>query len=270
MANITIISKQNGVGIVLPSGYVHIGDPDGDFVAEAGSATGYINIKRDIDDYYIAKELYYTSVKDSSGSTIGTSGADCVSKLNSLHFNRTSKISEIDDVSLQNTIAEGQILRYVNVGGGVLRISNETAVNQFQSFTDPQSAGDFQYGARLIFDAYGTSPSATAGTLVSFGNTNVGAVGAQSASAAATGMLLVVTSAGTGDELLVEGVVKMSSNTGWSTAKKGAPLYMSTQAGSLTVTAPSTAGDFVRIVGHVVDAANSTIYFKPDVNWVEL
>jgi len=267
---IKVIGKQNGVAILLPNEEYYFADPDGDLVAENGSIAGYVNIKESLTGRYIAKELYYTSVLDSSGNVIGSSGSNCVSLLNSNYFDRTSKISEIDDVSLQNTIAEGQILRYVNVGGGVLRISNETAVNQFQSFTDPQSAGDFQYGARLIFDAYGTSPSATAGTLVSFGNTNVGAVGAQSASAAATGMLLVVTSAGTGDELLVEGVVKMSSNTGWSTAKKGAPLYMSTQAGSLTATAPSTAGDFVRIVGHVVDAANSTIYFKPDVNWVEL
>ena len=62
----------------------------------------------------------------------------------------------------------------------------------------------------------------------------------------------------------------MSSNTGWSTAKKGAPLYMSTTAGQVTTTAPSTAGEFVRVVGHVVDATNSTIYFKPDNTWIEL
>jgi hypothetical protein len=83
-------------------------------------------------------------------------------------------------------------------------------------------------------------------------------------------MLTVVTDAASGDELLVEGVIKMSSNTGWSTAKKGAPLYMSTTAGAVTTTAPSTAGEFVRVVGHVVDATNSTIYFKPDNTWLEL
>jgi hypothetical protein len=26
----------------------------------------------------------------------------------------------------------------------------------------------------------------------------------------------------------------------------------------------------VRVVGHVVDATNSTIYFKPDNTWIEL
>jgi hypothetical protein len=144
------------------------------------------------------------------------------------------------------------------------------SANMSQSFTAPTSTGEFQDGARLVTDAYGTAPAATAGTLVSFGNTNVAAVGAQSASAAATGMLTVVTDAASADELLVEGVVKMSSNTGWSTAKKGAALYMSTTAGAVTTTAPSTAGEFVRVVGHVVDATNSTIYFKPDNTWLEL
>jgi len=717
MANITIISKQNGVGIVLPSGYVHIGDPDGDFVAEAGSITGYINIKRDIDDYYIAKELYYTSVKDSSGATIGTSGANCVSLLNSNYFNRTSKVQEIDNVNFQNTQAAGQALvltdqngslrfsnepitssingatgaitiasgndnatvdtsgttvtievdpqyiaetvknvsgvtlakgtpvkvtgaagntpeviaadaatnypahfvlnedladdaegmaiatghinsvsvpdasiytegqevflgssggftttkptgtnqiqklgvilkvntdndtisgiiqgagrvndvpniprgnvwagnssgvatatdtayididnsrvgigtstpisslqvagagyfsgetladvgldqAYYNVGliideedyiltkdGGSLRkligktsdviqigqtntslidgialqpgttdgyvsiYDNTTEYARFQSgklgigtttpseelhvvgqikvddganpytlpaadgsanyvlqtngsgvvswaqidyttdiantpsipvsgvdfdpvgtdnstdlsvnanasdvlrinpgqilgaqdagadklafwddsaskltyaaigdnltmtgatlsasvssipqsFSAPTNVGEFQDGARLIVDAYGTSPSATAGNLVNLAATNVSNVGAQSAAAAATGMLLVVTDAGTGDELLIEGVVKLSTTTTTAllptTAKKGAPVYMSTTVGAVTTTAPSTAGDFVRVVGYVVDATNRTIYFKPDNTWLEL
>ena len=90
----------------------------------------------------------------------------------------------------------------------------------------------------------------------------------------ATGMLLMVTDAGTGDELVVEGVVKLSSTTTTAllptSAKTGAPVYMSTTAGAVTNTAPSTAGDFVRVVGHVLDATNRTIYFKPDNTWLEL
>ena len=83
-------------------------------------------------------------------------------------------------------------------------------------------------------------------------------------------MILVVTDAGDADELLIEGVVKMSSNTGWSTAKKGSKLYMSTTAGAVTTTAPSTAGEFVRLMGYVIDGANSTIYFNPSNDWIEL
>jgi hypothetical protein len=167
-------------------------------------------------------------------------------------------------------------LTYATIGtnltmtGTTLSASGGGAANMSQSFSAPTSVGEFQSGARLVTGAYGGSPAATAGTLVYFGNTNVAAAGAQLTAAAATGMLTVVTDAADADELLVEGVVKMSTNSGWSTAKKGAALYMSTTAGQVTTTAPSTAGDFVRVVGHVVDATNSTIYFKPDNTWLEL
>jgi hypothetical protein len=473
MADIKIISKQNGVAVVLPTGAVFIGDADGDYVAEPGSISTQLNIKRDIDTFYVAKNVVWTDIKNSAGVQIGTSRDNCVSLLNSLFFNRRSSIQEIDNVDFQNQQQAGQVLKLVDIGGGTLRISNEDeqdvvseivaatsisagdkttiqsnlgvdpsgtdnstevtlggsynyitisgqtitrnqvdyntdisntpsipvsgvdfdpvgtdnstdvtlsgsynyltltgqqitlgqvdystdvsntpsipvsgvdfdpvgtdnstdatigatasdvlkmaagqvlgafdagvdklvfwddseskltyatigtnltmtgstlsasgggggSANMENTFSAPSTVGAFQDGARLAIDAYGTAPSATAGTLVNFGNTAPSAVGAQSVNTAATGMLTVVTDAASGDELLVEGVIKMSSNTGWSTAKMGAPLYMSTTAGAVTTTAPSTAGEFVRVVGHVVDGANSTIYFKPDNTWLEL
>jgi hypothetical protein len=273
MANITVISKQNGVAIELPGNNFALGDPDGDFVAENGSVTGYINIKRSINNKYIAKELYYTSVKDESGATIGTSGATCVSLLNSDYLNTTTKIQSFDNVNFQNTIAKGQVLTFTDQSGS-LKVDNVAPSIETQLGTAPTNAGEFQAGARLINDIYGTSPSATAGNLVNLAATNVSNVGAQSAAAAATGMLLMVTDAGTGDELVVEGVVRLSSTTTTAllptNAKKGAPVYMSTTAGAVTNTAPSTAGDFVRVVGHILDATNRTIYFKPSVDWIEL
>jgi hypothetical protein len=175
--------------------------------------------------------------------------------------------------------SEGK-LTYATIGTNLtmtadtLSASGGGGANMSQSFTAPTNVGEFQDGARLVTDAYGTAPSATAGTLVSFGASNVSAVGAQSNAAAATGMLTFVTDAASGDELLVEGVIKLSTATTTTllptTAKKGSPVYMSTTAGAVTNTAPSTAGDFVRVVGHVVDAANRTIYFKPDNTWLEL
>lgn len=167
------------------------------------------------------------------------------------------------------------VLTYDHTGGVIsLEKAPTGPANMVSNFSAPTNDGEFQDGARLIVDAYGTSPSATAGNLVNLGATNVSNVGAQSAAAGATGMLLMVTDAGTGDELLIEGVVKLSTTTTTAllptTAKKGAPVYMSTTVGAVTTTAPSTAGDFVRVVGYVVDAANRTIYFKPDNTWLEL
>ena len=126
MSDIKVFSKNNGVAIVTPTSRTWFADPDGDFVAEAGALSTQVNIKRDVDSFYIYKNLDYTKIKDSAGSQIGTSRDNCVSVLNSDYFNRTSKIQEIDNVSFQNTITAGQVLKFVDIGSGILRISNES------------------------------------------------------------------------------------------------------------------------------------------------
>lgn len=126
MASIKIVSKQNGVAIVLPTSKTFFGDPDGDYVAEAGAISTQISIKRSIDDFYIIKNIDYTYIRDSAGVQIGTSRDNCVSVLNSNYLNRTSKLNEIDDVAYQNpSLVKGQVLQLVDIGGGVLRWSNE-------------------------------------------------------------------------------------------------------------------------------------------------
>lgn len=126
MADIKIISKQNGVAIVLATKTVFLGDPDGDYVAEAGSLTTQVSIKRDIDSFYVVKDLDYTNIKDSAGAQIGTSRDNCVSTLNNSYFDRTSKLIEIDDIDYQNpTLVKGQVLQLVDIGSGTLRWSNE-------------------------------------------------------------------------------------------------------------------------------------------------
>jgi hypothetical protein len=50
----------------------------------------------------------------------------------------------------------------------------------------------------------------------------------------------------------------------------GAAVYVSATAGDITATAPSTATQIVRIVGHAVTVEPNTIYFAPDNTWVEV
>jgi hypothetical protein len=50
----------------------------------------------------------------------------------------------------------------------------------------------------------------------------------------------------------------------------GAPVYISGTAGDITATAPSTATQIVRIVGHAVTVEPNTIYFAPDNTWIEV
>lgn len=274
MATNTIIvqSKQNRVDINVGGAQIVQGDADGDFVAEAGSLTNYVNIKRAVDSVYVVKDIVYTAIKDSSGSQIGTSGANCVSVLNSTYFNPTTKIQSFDNVNFQNTIAAGQVLRFTDQSGS-LRVDNVPLSDSMESSkTSPTTVGAFNAGARLLTGH--ASQAITAGNLVNMTGAGASNVGAQSANAAATGMLFIATDEADSDELLIEGVVKLSSTTTTSlmatNAKVGTPLYMSTTAGAVQTAAPSTSGDIVRVVGYVMNATDRVIYFNPSVDWIEL
>ena len=76
--------------------------------------------------------------------------------------------------------------------------------------------------------------------------------------------------------VLLEGLVRIASteilNTPGSGAVDGLPLYVSTTAGHFDFTAPSSTGDFVRIVGYAIDDDSSDVlvYFKPDSTYIEL
>lgn len=146
------------------------------------------------------------------------------------------------------------------------------SANMENSKTSPSTVGAFNDGARLLTGH--ASQSITAGNLVNMTGVGASNVGAQSANAAATGMLFIATDEADSDELLMEGVVKLSTTTTTSllpsNAKVGTPLYMSTTAGAVQTAAPSTSGDIVRVVGYVMNAADRVIYFKPSVDWIEL
>jgi hypothetical protein len=188
MADIKIISKQNGVAVVLPTETVFLGDPDGDYVAEFGALSTQLNIKRDIDTFYVVKNVVWTDIKDSAGVQIGTSRDNCVSVLNSDYFNRTSKIQELDNVDFQNTIAADQVLKFVDIGGGTLRISNEdeSQVSIGATATDVlkmaagQNLGAFDAGAdKLVFwdDSDSKLTYATIGTNLTMTGTTLSASG---------------------------------------------------------------------------------------------
>ncbi len=59
------------------------------------------------------------------------------------------------------------------------------------------------------------------------------------------------------------------ANSYLSNFSVGKAVYISTTAGGMDTTAPSSAGDFVRIVGYCTTTAN-VIYFNPSTTWVEL
>jgi hypothetical protein len=97
----------------------------------------------------------------------------------------------------------------------------------------------------------------------------------------ATGLLAVCLSASTGNDQIrpfaLDGYVSIqesfiNNKAGLPTDDNGKPVYVSPSAGLFDMNAPSSSGQIVRIVGHVVttNAGFYTIYFRPDNTWIEL
>ena len=98
MATVKIFGKENGVAILLPSGKFIYGDPDGDFVAENGTASDEVSVKRSVNDFFVVRDLVHTSVKDKDGNAIAANRDAVVTALNNNFFNRGSSLFEIGDV----------------------------------------------------------------------------------------------------------------------------------------------------------------------------
>ena len=76
---------------------------------------------------------------------------------------------------------------------------------------------------------------------------------------------LIALGAGTSSsKMLFNGMFKAASH-GFTI---GSPLYIANSNGTLTETAPTTAGHFVRVVAYAISA--NEIYFNPDNTWIEL
>ena len=81
----------------------------------------------------------------------------------------------------------------------------------------------------------------------------------------ATRMLAVALGSNSGTSgMLLQGIFRKASH-GFSA---GAPLYVGTTNGTFQTTAPSTGGQYARVVGYVIDSNH--IYFSPGTAWVEV
>ena len=75
-----------------------------------------------------------------------------------------------------------------------------------------------------------------------------------------------------GFAVLLNGIYSTTYHDQHPTNNYGAPLYVSTTAGSVTETAPTQSGDFVRLIGHNLTPATdfTVVRFDPDNTWIEL
>ena len=162
----------------------------------------------------------------------------------------------------------------VTYSGGALSVNADLVANDIKVKTlktGTPSAGVFYPGSRTA-DSWTSSFQVNKGFIYRLtsggGNTTWTAAQADS-EANGSGMLVVATSAGNSQEMLIEGVIR--SVTTLSSGSAGDIVYLSdSTAGAFTLTAPSGANKIVRIVGYLVNPSNSLVFFKPSTDWVEL
>ena len=158
--------------------------------------------------------------------------------------------------------------------GGVKQLeitSNNVNVTDTFSYTRP--GGNGQYNGEIV--TFGTfAASFSAGDLICLGTSGGSPVWSladnNSTSTLATGMLGIALGSTPASGILVRGFAR---STTYSALADGGIVYIGSTAGDMTTTIPTTSGNFVRIVGYVINSVSLSygeIYFCPDNTYVEL
>ena len=134
------------------------------------------------------------------------------------------------------------------------------------------AAGAYDGHGSRVFSKVGTvtTPVSPEGKIWYLSGSGVGSwnLADKDTEAASTGLVAVWPNTGGPGTMVQEGVVKMASNSGWSSANAGTPLYLGDD-GAVQTTVPGT-GDIARIMGYVLNASSSIIYFNPDQSYVKV
>jgi hypothetical protein len=72
--------------------------------------------------------------------------------------------------------------------------------------------------------------------------------------------------------VLLNGIYSTAYHNQSGTSKPGQPLYISPTTGNVTETAPTTSGQYVRLIGHNIAEGTDVVVvrFDPDCTWIEL
>ena len=126
-------------------------------------------------------------------------------------------------------------------------------------------AGEVGYGSQIYY-GQDVGTTLTLGNIYYLTNTTAWAVASNtSTEAAASGLLGIATTTASTGGMLLQGITYFAGS--WT---GGGKLYLGTTSGviNITQTLPTTAGDFVRIVGYAI--STNLIYFNPSNDYIEL
>jgi hypothetical protein len=133
------------------------------------------------------------------------------------------------------------------------------------------NAGDYGRGAEILYGI--SNDSVTAGEIYVLRNgvwtlidADVETTSIQLAAVATSAAAASDSSAG----MLIRGCVTLNNAYTAGTDKEGAPVYASATAGEATLTAPSSSGQFVRLLGYSFNVSDKKMFFNPDNTFVEI
>jgi len=108
----------------------------------------------------------------------------------------------------------------------------------------------------------------TPGKLYYYSNTGWSQTGAKGLSHGSSQLLGIALGPHSTNGMLVRGFANISvDNQGAN--DEGKSIYLSTVSGNVTGSAPSSSGEFVRLLGWIADD-NGIVYFSPSNDWLEL
>ena len=170
-----------------------------------------------------------------------------------------------NDVDFRVESNDDTHMLFVDAGNNKIGVSNSTPKTALDVHHDPTSLANDTGGGEVVKFGSGTL---TAGKLYYLNGSSWAEVDADAVATGADQLLGIAL----GSDPSVNGVLIrgfFDANSYLSNFSAGKAVYISTTAGGMDTTAPSGAGDFVRIVGYCTTTAN-VIYFNPSNNWIEL
>ncbi len=242
---LTYLCPDTGTSVNSKIGYLETNFPDNSKVTFGDATNGDLQIYHDGSNSYIKENgtgvLY---IQGSSNVQIeGINGENMIicneNGSVQLHYNHDQKFQ---------TTSTG-----VQVAGNIVLSGNESSIILDHTLSSNGESG--------ILTTIGTGMFST-GDVMYLASGGGWSQAVATSSAAATSMLSVAGAGSPSGGMVLQGIIYMGSH-GFTI---GAPLYLSTTSGDFTNTAPSSSGQYVRILGYAIDANH--IYFDPDKTWV--
>lgn len=282
--------QSTDVAAVVISGETRIAEDDGGNqglikLFEGGTATNYVGLKAptlsanytltlpttDGNANQVLKTngsgvLSWVDQSSGSGTIDGTGSANKIAI-----WSDTDTLTNDTDLSWSSSTNTLSSVNFNASSGVTCAILTADAI-MIPKQPDTNAAGAYDGAGTRLFSKIGSNNviSNGAGKVCYLGGSGTGtwALADKDAESTSIGLLAIYPNSGGPSVMVREGVVKMASNQGFSTATAGTALYLGDD-GAVQTAVPGT-GDIARIVGYVLNASSSIIYFCPDNSYVKV